>query len=70
MVPCPICGEDIEEGTKICPHCKEKLEDQVEPENDEHIKAVSTLANSTQGDTYDNSNDYQLKLWLMCQDGA
>ena len=25
MVPCPICGEEVEEGTEVCPHCMEQI---------------------------------------------
>ena len=28
MIPCPICGEMIEEGTEVCPHCHEHLAEQ------------------------------------------
>jgi uncharacterized membrane protein YhaH (DUF805 family)/RNA polymerase subunit RPABC4/transcription elongation factor Spt4 len=28
MIPCPICGEMIEEGTEVCPHCHEHVAEQ------------------------------------------
>lgn len=25
MIECPICGEDVEEGTDVCPYCHERI---------------------------------------------
>lgn len=25
LIPCPVCGEEIEEGTRICPYCNEEV---------------------------------------------
>lgn len=30
QMPCPICGEDIDEGIDVCPYCHEKVEQSCE----------------------------------------
>jgi hypothetical protein len=47
MVPCPICGEDVEEGTEVCPHCKEKIDVGSTPGTVQESRPSSPIPNQT-----------------------